>query len=182
MAILELLTISIALALDACGVAFSLGIKKNVERNHAKLYIFSFAIFQSLFAFIGGFCGYAFNKYILTIPQSSGGYALLIIGTFLLLGLFDKNESINITKWYMIIGMGISVSIDALLIGFSLFNAMDTYTLLFNSAIVGVITAIMSALTFVFSRYIKKLSFIQTKNDLISGCILIVIGFKMILC
>ncbi|WDV46725.1 manganese efflux pump [Clostridiaceae bacterium M8S5] len=182
MTIFNLLSISTALALDACGVSFSIGLNKKISTLSAKFYIFSFAIFQFLFAFIGGFLGLAFNRYIFSLPTSTGGIVLIIIGVFIFLGLFSKNESIKIANWYMIIGMGISVSIDALLIGFSVFNSFDIFYLFLYSCIIGLITAVLSSLCFVLSHYVKHLPFIEDKNDYISGIILILIGIKIIFC
>lgn len=181
MTIFELLSISIALALDASGVSFSIGFDKKINRTNAKWYIFSFAFFQFLFSFIGGFCGSVINKFFFKMPNYTGGIILIILGIFMILGLFSKNENINVMKWYMIIVLGISVSIDALLVGFSVFYSLSITYLFIYSSLIGLVTAILSAISFNISRYMKSFPLIESKSDLISGSILIIIGAKMII-
>lgn len=77
---MEILLIPIALALDAFGVALSLGFSNKYKFKQLMLFCLSFGFFQFLFSFMGGVCGELVNSYILAIPKLFGGIVILIVG------------------------------------------------------------------------------------------------------
>ena len=54
---LDIILIGLALAMDAFGVSLGIGINSSVIKKQKLLYIISFAFFQSLFTFLGGYLG-----------------------------------------------------------------------------------------------------------------------------
>lgn len=181
MQLLELLSISIALGLDASGVCLSLGLDSKINRKIAILIVIIFGFFQFLLFYIGGFAGYFFNNYIIEIPNFFGGIILLILG-ILMTGESFKEEKFLILKFFVIIILGISVSIDALIVGFTLSKIIsNTFVLLSNSLFVGLVTSILCFISFAICREIRRIAFVKKYAGMLGGVVLIFFGFKMIL-
>ena len=95
-------------------------------------------------------------------------------------GMKEEKESV-LTKPSMIFILGMSVSIDALVIGFTAFNYIEKISiLLLNSSIIGIITFIMCVIAFLICRYIKTISYISKYADFFGGGALIFFALKML--
>lgn len=182
MDIKTVLLIGVALAMDASAISLSIGINCSVKRNNKILFALSFAFFQFLFTFIGAIGGMLFETYVVSMPTIIGGIIIAIVGVMMIKeGMEQKDECILLkTKMYFI--LGISVSIDALVVGFTAFNKVGNIAeLALLSLVVGVITLVLSLISFGGSRYAQKVRFITKYADYIGGVILIIFGLKMIL-
>lgn len=177
----DVIIISIALAMDAFGVTLGVGINPVISLRHKIKFLLSFAFFQFLFTYIGGSLGYLFDTYITSIPSIAGGIIMGLIGVLIIIdGLKEKENEILIKNSTCII-LGISVSIDALVIGFTAFRLITTNLLLcVNSILVGLITLFICTLGFFLCKYIKKIKFITTYANFFAGLALIFFGLKMI--
>ena len=175
---LDVVLIGLALAMDAFGVSLGIGINPSVIRKQKLLYIISFSFFQFIFTFLGGYLGYF---YIVNVPEILGGIVIGIVGIFMIIeGTKERKESV-LTKKSMIFILGISVSIDALVIGFTAFNSIKKISLLvLNSSIIGIITFIMCLVAFFICRYIKGISYISKYADFFGGGALIFFSLKML--
>lgn len=178
----SLLLIALALALDAFGVALSIGINKGVKFKNKLWFSMSFGFFQFLFSFIGAVVGFLFNTYILSLPKIVGGAIIAVVGVLMLKeGLEEKEENILLEKKMYFI-LGISVSIDAAVIGFTVLNDIASNVILLNYTLfIGVISFIMSGIAFVISKYLRKIKVVAKYADYVGGIILILFGIKMIL-
>ena len=179
MNIYVVILIGIALAMDAAGVSLAIGLKERVDEEKAK-YILSFGFFQLLFTMIGGSIGSYFTRYIASIPSVIGGIALIIVGILMIIS-GKKGDEENISLDRMIIPLGISVSIDALAIGFTVFNKYSFGVLLCYSVIIGLITMLLCTLAFIISKQARKVVFIKKYGDYFGGIILFIFGLKMII-
>ena len=91
----------------------------------------------------------------------------------------DKDDSMLIKKsMYIILGM--SVSIDALVVGFTAFYETVSILIFVNSLLVGLITLFLCTLGFFLCRYARKIEFICKYADILGGLILVILGIKMI--
>ena len=181
MSCVDLSIISLALGLDAFGVALSIGLDKRITRKKAMAFIISFGFFQFLFASIGGIMGNIFNRYIFHLPSVIGGIIILLVG-FLMFreGLSNQGKFIKL-NCFMIILLGICVSIDALVVGFSILNNFNIIELILNNtALIGIITSFLTLNAFIVSRKAKKYEFIKKYADFLAGIILILFGLRMI--
>lgn len=181
MDVYTLLLIAVALSLDAFGVALSIGITGGIKRENKIMFALSFGFFQCLFSLLGAIAGSLFTTYIVSIPKIIGGAIVAVVGVLMLKeGMEEKSEKLLINKkMYMI--LGISVSIDALIIGFTVLNQVDNQILMaINCLTIGVVALIFSSLAFILSKYLKKISVIESYADYIGGIILILFGLKMI--
>ena len=183
MSVRELIIIGIALAMDALGVTLSIGLNPVVRKNIKIKYIISFGFFQFLFFLLGGIFGYLFDKYVAAIPNLIGGIAIAIVGIMMFKEGFESEEKDNnlLLKKSMPIILGISVSIDALVIGFTACHHIGSYLLMsVNSIMIGLITLLICTTGFFLCRYIRRLEFITRYADFLGGVILIMFGIKMI--
>lgn len=179
----EVIIISIAMAMDALGVTISLGVNNRVKRSMKTKCLLSFGIFQALFILIGGIAGRFFDTYIASIPNLIGGMIIGIIGIIMILeGLKDgENSNSILEKKYMYIILGVSVSIDALVVGFTAFHHIGGYLLLLvDSILVGLVTLLICTIGVYLCKYLRKTNFICKYADLLGGIILIIFGIKMI--
>lgn len=179
--IFDVFLISVALALDAFGVALSLGLDKKIKKNCVFFTIIIFGFFQFYFAFIGGYLGNLFNRYVFKLPSLVGGSIILLVGILMFKEGFNNKDKFNSLHYVLILILGVSVSIDALVIGFSIFNVFTSKLILFkNCIIVGFTTSIFTTISFFISKHIKKLKIIRDYADFLGGIILIFFGIKMI--
>lgn len=181
MSLFGVILIGIALAMDAFGVSLGIGVNSRISRRKKIGYILSFGVFQFLFTFIGGAVGYYFDTYIIPIPTILGGVIVGAIGVLMIIdGIQDKENSL-LGKNSMIIILGISVSIDALIIGFTVLHHVGSnMALLVDSILIGLITLFICTFAFFSCRYLRKVRFISKYADFLGGIALISFAIKMI--
>ena len=173
--------IGTALAMDAFGVALGIGLNPILERRHKIKFVLSFSFFQFLFTFIGGSMGHLFDVYIANIPSLAGGIIMGIVGVLMIIDGLEEKENKMLIKNSTCLILGISVSIDALVIGFTTFHKLVNMMMLFSySLLIGVITAIFTSCAFIMGKYIKKIDFIAKYANFFGGIALIIFGLKMI--
>jgi putative Mn2+ efflux pump MntP len=180
MSLYDLLIISLALSLDAFGVALSIGLDEEIKLKNKIGFVISFGFFQFLFSIIGAYAGVLFNTYIASVPKIVGGVLISVVGALMIReGFEDKEEDILLSvKMYFI--LGISVSIDAMVIGFTVLNNIQSAALVFKyTIIIGLVTLIVSSIAFIISRYLRKIEIVTKYADYIGGIILLIFGIKM---
>ena len=105
-----------------------------------------------------------------------------IVGILIIIDGFKNKENDILIKNSTCIILGISVSIDALVIGFTAFHHITGNLLLcVNATLIGLITLFICTLGFFICKYIKKIIFITKYANCFAGLALIFFGFKMIL-
>lgn len=181
MSLYILLSIALALSLDAFGVAICIGLNNQVRRNHKYLFAASFAFFQFLFSVIGAYAGLLFNTYIASVPQVIGGIVIALVGGLMMKEGFENKGECPLIKPSMYFVLGMSVSIDAMVIGFTALSSVNNVmTMLSDTVVIGLVTLAMSLSAFFLSRYLKKINAIGKYADYLGGVILILFGMKMI--
>lgn len=180
MNIFNVILIGLALAMDACGVAISIGLNCHVKKIGKVYFTLSFAFFQFLFSFIGSFVGKFVNSKIIAVPSILGGIAIFIVGIMMIKeGMEDKEECI-LVKPIMYLIIGISVSIDAMVLGFTaLYTRGDL--IFYDALLVGLITLVLVVIAFLLSGFLKKAPFVTKYSDYLGGVILILFSIKMLL-
>jgi len=180
MSLYSLFLIAIALSLDAFGVALCIGLNRAVSRSNKILFVSSFGFFQFLFSIIGAYAGFLFNTYIASVPKLIGGILITVVGIMMLKEGFESKEECPLIRPGMFIILGVSVSIDAMVIGFTILNNISSsLAILKNTLFIGFITLIMSSIAFIIARYLKRISLVSKYADYIGGIILVIFGIKM---
>ncbi|WP_027632277.1 manganese efflux pump MntP family protein [Clostridium hydrogeniformans] len=177
----SLMLIAIALSLDAFGVALSIGLNCEVKTINKVFFILSFGFFQFFLSFLGAYIGYIFTSFA-SVPNIIGGMIISIVGVMMIKeGFGDKDQCILLKKRMYLI-LGVSVSIDALVVGFITLNTIKNISHLLNSTlIIGVTTLVLTSVAFILSKFLNKIQFVSKYADFIGGAILIIFGLKMIL-
>lgn len=180
MSFYSLFLIAIALSLDAFGVALCIGLNRGISRNNKVLFVASFGFFQFLFSIIGAYAGFLFNTYIASVPQIIGGALITIVGIMMLKEGLESKEECPLIRPGMFIILGVSVSIDAMVIGFTVLNNIaSNLVILKNTLFIGVITLIMSSIAFIIAKYLNRIGLVSKYADYIGGVILVIFGIKM---
>ena len=180
MSLYYILSIAFALSLDAFGVALSIGLNKGLGYRKKILFCISFGFFQFLFALIGALIGIIFNKFITCVPNLIGGMIVVAVGVMMIVEGFNKKEQNILFNPKMYIVLGVSVSIDAMVVGFTTLNNLNCYQLMINCLIIGIVSLIMTCMAFIISRYLRKIKLVSRYAEYIGGIILIMFGLKMI--
>jgi putative Mn2+ efflux pump MntP len=180
---MEIILIAIALSLDASGVSMGIACGTKLNFKNKLSLILSYGFFQFLLALTGALLGNFINQSIIEISDITSGIIILIIGIILFREGFKKEEECIYRRltFISIVILGISVSIDALGVGFSVLHNEMFLEMLYKSVIIGVIASIFTFLSLIIIRYLKKIIIIEKYADFIAGVILIIFGINMIL-
>ncbi|WP_315121499.1 manganese efflux pump [uncultured Clostridium sp.] len=180
MSFYSLFLIALALSLDAFGVALCVGLNKNVNIRYKLLCSLSFGFFQFLLSFIGAYAGLLFNTYIASVPQIIGGIVISTVGILMIKEGIENKEECILVKPGMWMILGISVSIDALVVGFTaLNNISNRITMLNNTLFIGLTALINTMFAFFITKYLRRIELIGKYADYIGGIILVLFGVKM---
>jgi putative Mn2+ efflux pump MntP len=176
----SLFLIAIALSLDAFGVALCIGLNNNITIKDKTSFVSSFGFFQFLFSIIGAYAGFLFNRYIVSVPSIIGGALIAIVGGMMLKEGFQNKDECTLIRPGMSIILGMSVSIDAMVIGFTTLNSVgNNLTILKDTIFIGIVTLIISSMAFLFAKYLKRIEIVSKYADYIGGIILVIFGMKM---
>lgn len=178
--IINILLVALALALDAAGVTMAIGCGTKTNIKEKFKVIFSFGFFQFLFALLGGIFGNYIDQNFFTISNYFSGAVILFLGFLLLREGYKNNEECIYRElnFLTIIILGISVSIDALGIGFSLLFKLNYSLILTDAFIIGIVASVITAAAFKIVNYIKHIAVVEKYADYIGGIILLLIGIN----
>ena len=180
MGIVEMLLISIGLAMDAFAVSICKGISmKKMDWKKAIIIGIWFGVFQASMPIIGYFLGMTFEEIIISIDHWIAFVLLSFIGIKMIKETFNKDsESCNDdTSFKSMLILAIATSIDALAVGV-------TFAFLNVNIILAV--SLIAIITFVISCIGVKLGNVfgdkyEKKAELTGGIVLILIGLKILL-
>ena len=180
MGIIEIIAISVGLAMDAFAVSICKGLSmKKMNYKNAIIIALYFGIFQALMPVIGYFLGIGFEHIITRIDHWIAFILLAVIGLNMIRESFKKDDderNDNIDFKTMII-LAIATSIDALAVGITF--AFLKVDLTLSISLIGIITFVISLIGVkignVFGDKYEK------KAEIFGGVILILLGIKILL-
>lgn len=182
MGFLELVFLSVGLAMDAFAVSICKGLSvKKMQVKHMFICGAWFGIFQILMPLIGYFAGYQFKDLIQEYDHWVAFILLVLIGGNMIREALKNEEDENETNadfgFKTMILLAIATSIDALIIGitFAFMNVNIVLALTLIGAITFILSAIGVKIGNVFgARY-------RSKAELAGGIVLILLAIKIIL-
>ena len=179
MGIIELLLISVGLAMDAFAVSVGKGMTlKKARPTHALNAGVWFGGFQALMPIIGYFVGRSFASYVVSVDHWIAFGLLVFIGLNMIReAIWGDDEEVDSDFGFrtMFI-MAIATSIDAMAVGISM--AFLDVNIWISAAIIGFITLIISAIgVYLGSLFGSRLG---SKAGIVGGLILIAIGIKIV--
>lgn len=179
MGLIELLLISVGLAMDAFAVSVGKGITlKCVRPRHALTVGVWFGGFQALMPIIGYLLASSFASYVTSVDHWIAFGLLLIIGLNMIRETIwgdDEKQNDDFGLRTMLI-MAIATSIDAMAVGISMaFLSVNIWT---SVAVIGIVTMLLSAVgIYLGSAFGSRLG---SKAGIVGGIILISIGIKIL--
>jgi putative Mn2+ efflux pump MntP len=181
MEIFSVIIIGIAVAMDALGASLSIGINSFIKKRKKVEYLISFGFFQFSLFLLGGVLGNFCDTYIIPISETLGGVVIAIVGILMIIDGLKNNKESFLTKNSMVIILGISVSVDAMVVGFTAFYEIESLiVLILYSILIGLITLLICSLGFYMCRYFRKINFPGKYSNLFGGLALIIFSIKMI--
>lgn len=178
MSLVEIIFISIGVAMDAFAVAICKGLAiKKVNLKKAFIIGLYFGIFQAVMPVLGYLLGTTFKDLILKIDHWIALLLLSSIGINMIKESFEKdnsyNESLDVSTMLI---LSISTSIDALAAGITF--ACLKVNIFIPATIIGIITCIISIIgAIIGNRFGNKL---EAKAEIFGGIILILLGIKIV--
>ncbi len=179
MGFIELLLISVGLAMDAFAVSVGKGMTlKSVRPRHALTAGLWFGLFQGLMPLIGYFVGQSFAEYVVSVDHWIAFGLLTLIGVNMIREAMsgDEDEVDGSFGVRTMLVMAIATSIDALAVGISM--AFLDVNIWFSAAVICVVTLLVSgAGVYLGSAFGTRLG---SKAGIVGGVILIAIGIKIV--
>ena len=179
MGLIELLLISVGLAMDAFAVSVGKGMTlKRVRPRHALTAGLWFGLFQGLMPLIGYFVGQSFAEYVVSVDHWIAFGLLTLIGVNMIREAVSGEEeevdgSFGVRTMLV---MAIATSIDALAVGISM--AFLNVNIWFSAAVICVVTLLISGVgVYLGSAFGTRLG---SKAGIVGGVILIAIGIKIV--
>ena len=179
MGFIELLLISVGLAMDAFAVSVGKGMTlKRVRPRHALTAGLWFGVFQGLMPLIGYFVGQSFAEYVVSVDHWIAFGLLTLIGVNMIREAMSGEEeevdgSFGVRTMFV---MAIATSIDALAVGISM--AFLDVNIWFSAAVICVVTLLISGSgVYLGAAFGTRLG---SKAGIVGGVILIAIGIKIV--
>lgn len=178
--IIEIILISIGLAMDALAVSITSGsIMQKMHLRHMFRIALFFGAFQAIMPIIGWLGGTLFTDYIKNVDHWIAFGLLAFIGSKMIKEALSENEDerFDPLNVYILFTLAVATSIDALAVGIT-FSVLSI-TIWTSATIIGVITFFIS---FIGVFVGKKLGdTLGSKMEIIGGIILISIGTKILI-
>ncbi|TCT14364.1 putative Mn2+ efflux pump MntP [Natranaerovirga pectinivora] len=179
MGYLSILLIAIALASDAFAASLTFGMTKKIVVRYAFKIALYFGFFQWLMAFSGWFFCLFFRSVIEPVDHWISFGLLVAIGINTMLHSREEAQKVNSTSIGPMVFISLATSVDALATGVS-FSVLNI-DIIIPSLIIGSITFLLSFIGVYLGKKLKKIIKNQSIIYCLSGLILIIIGFSILL-
>lgn len=180
MGILELVLVSIGLGMDAFAVSVCKGLSmKKMSWKKACLIALYFGGFQAFMPMIGYFLGSSFESVVTNIDHWIAFVLLGIIGGKMIKEAIgnDEGNCNDDTSFKTMVVLAIATSIDALAVGITF--AFLKVNLILSISLIGIITFILAIFGVkIGNKFGDKY---ERKAELVGGCILVLMGIKILL-
>jgi putative Mn2+ efflux pump MntP len=177
--IIQILLISVSLAMDAVSVSIAGGTKaQNSKLAHAFKVAAFFGVFQAIMPIIGWAMGEALQGFISTINYWIAFTLLGAIGIKMIHEALqdEPTEKRNILDTKTLFVLAIATSIDALVVGVTL-NVLQV-PFVVSILTIGVVTFILSFVGFLFGKQLGVV--FGKKIEIFGGLVLIALGIKIL--
>lgn len=180
MLLIDVLLLSVGLAMDACVVAAGAGASGRSSGGRATFRLgFHFGLFQFLMPILGWFAGLTIAGAISSVDHWIAFILLGIVGGRMIRSGMKAEEDTGVgdpSKGWSLIMLSIATSIDALAVGFSL--AMIGVSIWFPAVIIGVVTAAMSVSGLKLGERLGER--FGHRMEVVGGVILIFVGARIV--
>jgi putative Mn2+ efflux pump MntP len=181
MNLLEILIISLSMAMDAFAVCLGAGALNEISELRPTFRLaFHFGLFQFLMPVVGWFAGTTIERYIVSFDHWVAFGLLAFVGGRMIRSGFDPDagqQKADPSRGWTMVLLSIAVSIDALAVGLSL--GLIGVTIWYPALVIGVVTGLMSWLGLrIGSRLGKKFGKVM---EIVGGVVLVLLGVRILL-
>jgi putative Mn2+ efflux pump MntP len=178
---LTLITVSVALAMDAFAVAVVTGLTLNLlTKRHLFRLSFHFGLFQALMTAIGWAAGSVVQRYIASVDHWIAFALLALVGGNVIYGALRGDEEEwtvpDLTSGRNLVMVSVATSIDALAVGLSL-GVIGT-AIAIPALVIGLTAALLTLLGMVLGRRIGAAW--GSWVEVLGGVVLIAIGIRVV--
>jgi manganese efflux pump family protein len=178
---LEILLISLSMAMDAFAVCLGAGAQaQTIGPRPTFRLAFHFGLFQFLMPVLGWFAGATIERYIAVYDHWIAFALLAFVGGRMVYSGFHPEEDVekdDPSRGWTLVLLSIAVSIDALAVGLSL--GIVGVTIWIPAVVIGIVTSLVSWLGL---RLGNKLGGKFGKRmEIVGGIILVLIGVRILL-
>jgi putative Mn2+ efflux pump MntP len=181
--IIESISLSFALAMDAFAVSVSSGVKiEDVGKREIFRISWHFALFQMLFFGAGHYSGASLYKYLSGIGIYTASFILCCIGIHMFYEAFQKEEDKNYSdpsRGGRLILLSVATSIDAMAAGFGM--SMLEAGVMFTSVCIFAVTFILCVIGTYSGDKISRASLVKNYSEAGGGIILILLSAKFLI-
>lgn len=185
MSIVELLALSLALAMDAFAVALASGVRLRCTMGQTLRMALAFGFFQFAMPVVGWFLGVKVRVYIESFDHWVAFALLAFVGLRMLREAVsgqeqDEADCPDPTRGLTLFLLALATSIDALAVGLSL--AVLSLEIWQPAAVIGLVCFAVTALGMHLGRAVVKITpGLSSKANFVGGLVLIGIGVKIVL-
>lgn len=189
----EVFAVAVALGLDAFSVALGLGLS-GVSRYFRTRFIATVALLHVAMPLLGLYLGLAAGSFMGKWAAIAGAVVLAYIGFQMIREglqsyqttakfsearkkLFTKGPEISLDGWSSVLVLGLSVSVDALAVGFGLGTAR--VPILYTVVTTGIVAGVMTGAGWLGGKYFSDL--VGKRAQAAGGILLIAMAIKMLL-
>ncbi|MFQ5811164.1 MAG: manganese efflux pump MntP family protein, partial [Armatimonadota bacterium] len=178
---LNIIGIAIGLAMDAAAVSIAAGLTiRRLTGRHVFRLAWHFGLFQFMMPILGWLAGTTVATHIAAYDHWLAFGLLGFIGGKMLFEGLSGNEEQNKsdpTRGLMLVTLSIATSIDALAVGLSI--AFLQVSVWLPSIIIGLVAGALTTVGVVFGSRLGKRW--QRRAEIAGGCILILIGIRILI-
>jgi manganese efflux pump family protein len=178
---LEILLISLSMAMDAFAVCLGAGAQEQTVGPRPTFRLaFHFGLFQFLMPVLGWFAGATIERYIAAYDHWIAFGLLAFVGGRMVYSGFHPEQDVekdDPSRGWTLVLLSIAVSIDALAVGLSL--GIVGVTIWIPAVVIGIVTSLVSWLGLRLGNQLGE-KFGQ-RMEIIGGIILILIGIRILM-
>ena len=181
--IIQILLISVSVAMDAFAVSIGKGLTvSRVRVQDAVKSTLWFGGFQMLFPILGYFAASTFSKYVTQFDHWIIFALLVFIGGNMVHEAFEEDEENSKETaqfdWKHMLPLAVATSIDALAVGLTF--AMTNTNAFLPSCLIGVVCAAISACGLFLGKKLSSLPMLNGWAEVLGGVVLLGIGLNIL--
>lgn len=184
MTLINILAISVALAMDAFAVSIAAGIilKKITMRQTFRL-SWHFGLFQALMPVIGWSLGVHVLAYVERYDHWIAFGLLMLVGGKMLVEAFaEEGENApppkDPTKSLKLVVLSVATSIDALAIGFTL--SVLNVAIVYPAVVIGIVATLFTAVGMHMGARLGNMTRLSRYTEVLGGLVLLAIGINIL--
>ncbi|MBU4534181.1 MAG: manganese efflux pump [Eubacteriales bacterium] len=179
MSVGTLALLAAALGTDAFSLSLGLGLA-GVRRKQAVILVVVVFLFHVLLPILGFWLGEIFGRVAGQWAAYVGAGVLFYLGVKMIIGSFKQEATVNpsaLAGLFGIVLLGLSVSMDALSVGFTLGVAGGQLFLV--AGVIGVVAGLMTAAAFILAKWVQ--GWVGQRAQLVGGIVLVGVSLRLLL-